>query len=160
MFPIAALVSLRQMFPGLLALLRLQAVLITLMGTAAGISIDRRPCHKPKDGRSTTRGRGEAATSTCIWITQTRSLPLAFWTPAVERCAIRWNPAQHRPHYPACRPPTSACGSKSKLHALASCCGLRVRGLVSMPGRHGRLHHDRRPARARRRQNGPGLSLL
>ena len=117
--------------------------------------------HIPKDGRSTTRNRGKAATSTCIWMTHRHSLPWAFqtmgrtapnpfWTTAVERCAIRWNPAQHRPHYPACRPPTSACGSKSKLHALASCCGLRVRG----------LHHDRRPARARRRQNSRGLSLL
>ena len=47
---IAALVSLRQMLPGLLALLRLQAMLITLMGTAAGISIDR-----PK-GRTAPKG--------------------------------------------------------------------------------------------------------
>ena len=120
-----------------------------------------------------TRSRGKAATSTCIWNTQKRSLPWAFqttgrnapnpfWTPAVERCAIRWNPAQHRPHYPACRPPTSACGSKSKLHALASstssCCSCRLRRLVSMPRRHWRLHHDRRPARARRRHHGRGLS--
>ena len=89
-------------------------------------------------------------------MTRSRTAPNPFWTPAVERCAIRWNPAQHRPHYPACRPPTSACGSKSKLHALASCCGLRVRCLVSMPGRHERLHHHRRPARARRRENGRG----
>ena len=99
---------------------------------------------------------GKAATSTWIWITHRHSLPWAFQT--MGRTAP--NPAQHRPHYPACRPPTSACGSKSKLHALAGCCGLRVRCLVSMPGRHERLHHHRRPARARRRQNGRGLSLL
>ena len=112
----------------------------------------------PKDGRSTTRSRGKAATSTCIWMTHRHWLPWAFQT--MGRTAP--NPAQHRPHYPARRPPTSACGCKSQLHALASstssCCSWRVRRLVSMPRRHWRLHHDRRPARARRRHHGRGLS--
>ena len=63
------------------------------------------PDHRSRSGTS-------IATSTWIWMTHRHSLPWAFETmgrtspnpsstPAVERCGIRCNRPQHRPHHPA-----------------------------------------------------------